>query len=79
MGSDNIKNGAVYNRGRAVLADNRIGKRRNVLGVYFSHHYNRQYKCLEYALFMNKGLFIVQENVDQYAPYLPQEGGSYLN
>ncbi len=78
MGSDNIKNGAVYNRGRAVLADNRIGKRRNVLGVYFSHHYNRQYKCLEYALFMNKGLFIVQENVDQYAPYLPQEGGSYL-
>lgn len=78
MGSDNIKNGAVYNRGRAVLADNRIGKRRNILGVYFSHHYNQQYNCLEYALFMNKGLFIVQENVDQYHPYLPQEGGSYL-
>lgn len=78
MGSQDINNGAVYNRGRAVLADNRIGKRRNVLGVYFSHRYNQQYQCLDYALFMSKGLFIVQENVDQYKPFLPQEGGSYL-
>ena len=57
-------NGSSNNKGRVVLADNRIPARQNIIGVYMSGIYDELLSTERPYIFMHDGLF--RHNTDKY-------------
>lgn len=68
-GSQVVNHGSYENRGKAVLADCRIGSRYNIIGLYLGNQ--TEIKRNEQAIFMKLGAF----EMTSYAPF--ETGKSY--
>lgn len=55
--SEQFNTGSVYNKGCAVLADNRIPARTNLIGLYNGKVWGKRYKIGDQCIFLKNGTF----------------------
>ena len=55
--SEQISTGSVYNKGYAVIADNRIPERMNLIGLYNGRKWGKTYNPGDQCLFIKQGIY----------------------
>lgn len=75
IGSTTISRGSAGNKGKAVLADIRLGERQEIAGLYFNRNYNITLPVNSDVIALHQGQFTISSDYEDAPRFIP--GATY--